>query len=95
MDGATATGTDYDRVNKGGIPLAATLTGGNRNDITRPIPLLQAVPAVRGKRGRPGAARAWCWCTALRGALPLCEEVVRPQRTKKARSYALLATPNL
>jgi hypothetical protein len=33
--------------------------------------------------------------TAVRGALPLCEEVVRPQRTKKARSYALLATPNV
>ncbi len=36
-----------------GIPLAATLTGGNRNDVTQLIPLLQAVPAVRGKRGRP------------------------------------------
>jgi hypothetical protein len=32
---------------------------------------------------------------ALGGALPLGEEVVHPQRTKKARSYALLATPNL
>ncbi|MFD9624052.1 IS5 family transposase [Streptomyces virginiae] len=36
-----------------GIPLAVTLTGGNRNDVTRFIPLLQAVPPVRGKRGRP------------------------------------------
>ncbi|MFC7310575.1 IS5 family transposase [Streptomyces monticola] len=36
-----------------GIPLAATLTGGNRNDVTQLIPLLQAVPRVRGKRGRP------------------------------------------
>jgi len=35
-----------------GIPLAASLTGGNRNDITQLIPLLQAVPPVRGKRGR-------------------------------------------
>ncbi|WP_245606550.1 IS5 family transposase [Streptomyces himastatinicus] len=34
-----------------GIPLAATLTGGNRNDVTQLIPLLQAVPPVRGKRG--------------------------------------------
>jgi hypothetical protein len=35
--------------------------------------------------------------TAARGDPPLREEVVRPQRTakKKARSYALLATPNL
>lgn len=36
-----------------GIPLAVTLTGGNRNDVTQLIPLLQAVPHVRGKRGRP------------------------------------------
>lgn len=36
-----------------GIPLAATLTGGNRNDVIQRIPLLQAVPSVRGKRGRP------------------------------------------
>ncbi|MEE6264646.1 IS5 family transposase [Streptomyces diastatochromogenes] len=37
-----------------GIPLAATLTGGNRNDVIQLIPLLQAVPPVRGERGRPG-----------------------------------------
>jgi hypothetical protein len=36
-----------------GIPLAVTRTGGDRNDVTRLIPLLQAVPSVRGKRGRP------------------------------------------
>ncbi|MEU1784180.1 MULTISPECIES: IS5 family transposase [Streptomyces] len=36
-----------------GIPLAATLTGGNRNDVTQLLPLLEAVPPVRGKRGRP------------------------------------------
>ncbi len=36
-----------------GIPLAWTLTGGNRNDVTQLIPLLDRVPAVRGKVGRP------------------------------------------
>ncbi|MFF1508558.1 transposase [Streptomyces sp. NPDC058326] len=36
-----------------GIPLAAALTGGNRDDVTQLIPLLLAVPPVRGKRGRP------------------------------------------
>jgi transposase len=36
-----------------GIPLAVTLTGGNRNDVTQLIPLLDAVPPVRGKPGRP------------------------------------------
>ena len=37
----------------GGIPLAFSLTGGNRNDITQLLPLLAAVPPVRGRRGRP------------------------------------------
>ena len=36
-----------------GIPLAWKLTGGNRNDITQLIPLVEAVPAVRGQVGRP------------------------------------------
>lgn len=36
-----------------GIPLATTLTGGNRNDVTQLIPLIEAVPPIRGKRGRP------------------------------------------
>jgi transposase len=36
-----------------GIPLAFSVTGGNRNDITQLIPLLDAVPAVRGLSGRP------------------------------------------
>jgi transposase len=40
-------------VDASGIPLAWTLTGGNRNDITQLIPLLEAVPAVRGRVGRP------------------------------------------
>ncbi|GAA3759113.1 IS5 family transposase [Streptomyces tremellae] len=34
-------------------PLDRRLTGGNRNDVTQLIPLLKAVPPVRGKRGRP------------------------------------------
>jgi transposase len=36
-----------------GIPLAVTLTGGNRHDVTQLLPLLDAVPAIRGRRGRP------------------------------------------
>ncbi len=36
-----------------GIPLAYTVTGGNRNDVTQLIPLLDGVPAVRGVVGRP------------------------------------------
>ena len=36
-----------------GTPLAFTLTGGNRNDITQLLPLVEAIPPVRGRRGRP------------------------------------------
>ena len=38
---------------RGGNPLAVTLTGGNCNDITHLIPLLDAVSPIRGRRGRP------------------------------------------
>lgn len=37
----------------GGIPLAVILTGGNVNDVTQLLPLVEAIPPVRGKRGRP------------------------------------------
>jgi transposase len=36
-----------------GIPLAWTVTGGNRHDVTQLIPLLERVPPARGKVGRP------------------------------------------
>nr|WP_240529867.1 IS5 family transposase [Streptomyces mangrovisoli] len=36
-----------------GIPLAVSLTGGNRNDVTQLLPLLDEVPAVAGLVGRP------------------------------------------
>ena len=40
-------------VDGSGIPLAFSVTGGNRNDVTQLIPLLNGVPAVRGAIGRP------------------------------------------
>ena len=40
-------------VDAGGIPLAWSVTGGNRNEVTQLIPLLEAVPAVAGVCGRP------------------------------------------
>jgi hypothetical protein len=33
--------------------LQASLTGGNRNDVTQLMPLIQDIPPVRGRRGRP------------------------------------------
>src|SRR5205823_14027575 len=40
-------------VDGGGIPLAWTLTGGNRNDVTQLLDLLDRVQPVRGRVGRP------------------------------------------
>lgn len=36
-----------------GIPLSVTVTGANRHDVTQLIPLLDAIPPVRGLVGRP------------------------------------------
>jgi transposase len=36
-----------------GIPLAITLTGANRHDVTQLLPLLDKIPRVKGKRGAP------------------------------------------
>ena len=42
-----------------GIPLAVSLTGGNRNDVTQLMPLIEAIPA--GPRPpRPPAAAPGC-----------------------------------
>jgi transposase len=40
-------------VDGSGIPLAWTITGGNRNDVTQLLELLDRVPHVRGRVGRP------------------------------------------
>jgi transposase len=40
-------------VDGGGIPLAWMLTGGYRNDVTQLLELLDRVPPVRGRVGRP------------------------------------------
>ncbi len=51
-------------VDQTGIPLAYALTGSHRNDVTQLIPLLDAVPAVRGRVGRLAGARTACSPTA-------------------------------
>jgi IS5 family transposase len=35
------------------LPLAITLTGGNRNDVTQLLPLVDGIAPVSGKVGRP------------------------------------------
>lgn len=33
--------------------MAVTLTGGNRNDVTQLLPLADALPVIKSRRGRP------------------------------------------
>ena len=40
-------------VDANGVPLACLLTGANRPDVTQLLPLVEAIPPLRGKRGRP------------------------------------------
>jgi transposase len=40
-------------VEGGGIPLAVSLTGANRHDITQLLNLVESIPSVKGRRGRP------------------------------------------
>jgi transposase len=53
VDRARAGSKHHLLVDASGIPLAWTVTGGNRNDVTQLVPLVDSVPPVRGKRGRP------------------------------------------
>ncbi|MFF6984604.1 IS5 family transposase [Streptomyces sp. NPDC008343] len=49
-----ARGSEHHLITDGhGTPLAVLLTGGNRNDVTQLMPLLDAIPPVRGRVGRP------------------------------------------
>ncbi|OKJ09015.1 transposase [Streptomyces sp. CB00316] len=40
-------------VDRHGTPLVVSLTSGNRHDVTQLMPLLDAIPHIRGLRGRP------------------------------------------
>jgi len=41
-----------------GIPLAITLTGANRHDVTQLLPLVEKIPHVGGKVGAPGSGQS-------------------------------------
>ena len=40
-------------VDANGVPISVILTGANRNDVTQLPPLVEAIPQIRGTRGRP------------------------------------------
>ncbi|MFF0706501.1 IS5 family transposase [Streptomyces tendae] len=51
---STGAGSKHHVITDGhGTPLAVLLTGGNRNDVTQLLPLLDAVPPVRDRIGDP------------------------------------------
>src|ERR1700745_3891031 len=52
VDRARAGSKHHVITDAGGIPLAVTLTGGNRHDVTQLIPPIGAIPPVRGGHGR-------------------------------------------
>ena len=47
------TGSKHHLLVDAGLPLAVTLAGGNRNDITQLLPLVEGIMPVGGKVGRP------------------------------------------
>ena len=53
MDRRKAGSKHHLAVDAGGVPLAAILTGANRHDVTQLLPLVEAIPPVRGKPGAP------------------------------------------
>lgn len=53
MDRAKAGSKHHVITDAQGIPLAATVTGANTHDVTQGLALVEAIPPVRGKRGRP------------------------------------------
>ena len=53
VDRARAGSKHHLLTDAGGLPLAITLTGGNRNDVTQLLPLVDGVAPIAGKVGRP------------------------------------------
>ncbi|MFF4872807.1 IS5 family transposase [Streptomyces sp. NPDC000961] len=53
VDRARLGGRHHLIVDRQGTPLAVSLTGGNRHDVTQLTPLLDAIPRIRGLAGRP------------------------------------------
>jgi transposase len=53
VDRARAGSKHHLLVDAAGIPLAISLTGGHRNDVTQRLPLVDRAEPIRGKPGRP------------------------------------------
>lgn len=55
----------------GGVPLAISLTGGQRDDVTQLMALIDGIGPVAGRSAGPASAPSGCWpITALTSHLP-------------------------
>ncbi len=64
VDRARSGGKHHLIVDGQGIPRAVSLTGGNRNDVTQLLPLLDKIPPVAARSAGPAGGRTLCWPTA-------------------------------
>ncbi|TDD44986.1 hypothetical protein E1286_25385 [Nonomuraea terrae] len=76
----------------GGIPLAVSLTGGNRNDVTQLMPLIKAIPPVRGRVGRPRQRPDRLYAGARSSSRPPTDGC--PGRSTAAWSGAPVSSPS-
>jgi transposase len=74
-----------------GIPLAAILTAANQNDITQLLPLVDAIPPVGGKPGRPRRRPAQVYGDRGYDSQPHRRELrkrgIRPQLAKRGTPH--------
>jgi len=74
-----------------GVPLAISLTGGNRNDVTQLLPLIDGIGPVAGKVGRP-RKRAERLLADRGNAPDGVEPILREARTGLVRQEVRLHT---
>lgn len=74
-------------VDANGIPLADTLTGANRHDVTQLLPLVDGVPDVKGKVGAPKKRPAELYADRAYDSEPhrneLCQQGITPHLAKR------------
>ncbi|WP_155637957.1 IS5 family transposase [Burkholderia cepacia] len=78
-------------VDANGVPIVAILTGANTNDVTQLLPLVDAIPPIRGVRGRPlrkpGVVYADRGYDSTRHRRALRERGIRPVIAKRRTEH--------
>ncbi|WP_236871346.1 IS5 family transposase [Burkholderia pseudomallei] len=78
-------------VDANGVPVVAILTGANANDVTQLLPLVDAIPPIRGVRGRPlqkpGVVYADRGYDSTRHRRALRERGIRPAIAKRRTEH--------